>query len=499
MSFISACFKKPKEVRLLLFSVLLFAGLPSFAANVNNFDTFLSEGNKCLSPMLDRYIWVRGKDVDWKNRTFKHRYKTASQIPVETIILNGPWGKALIPTLESQSSAVIDSLFQSDTTSELLEGITVTESGVLNNLDAAEKYLKQDNPKELPNLTSSVIESFGGKKFNLEEFVNSPDQDDEFNSRVKDNGKMILAACAQMSLTNSLSCTDAVNDLLKQANYNSNFILPSLWHEFATKASLKEAVIQVSLILASRVKSGEVGNVLDDFSMGFQKAGFSKPQSIEYSWRLLALYGNGGSNLGFRIASIDSPTIDSQYIVSSNLIGTLITYLEFTQVIFNGTHYALPKEVSDLCLTPKPYHFWLSAYFARWLRQKGYSTEVSRIAPFIVAKGYQLNRDVNNAAGGIEKILSKSSDHPTNEVIRLDLALSASGSVFGSILENEKVKPFSLSGGLTYLQEKRGYINGYTESFVESLFLTDKLKLFTSWNELFQPNEAFEYFNSRQR
>jgi hypothetical protein len=148
---------------------------------------------------------------------------------------------------------------------------------------------------------------------------------------------------------------------------------------------------------------------------------------------------------------------------------------------------------------PKPYHFWLSAYLARWLVNKGYSPEVAQMATFIVAKGYQVNRDLNNAGGGLDKILSKSSFHPTNQVIRLDLALSSSGAVYGSLVEKNLVNGFSINDGIAHLKHYSGNPEVLSQGSIQNLLISDRVRLLYIWDELFQPNKVLKFYQDMQR
>ncbi|MBK7843865.1 MAG: hypothetical protein IPJ71_09240 [Bdellovibrionales bacterium] len=488
-----------------MFSVLLTATvwIPAKAVTSNGLDTFLSTGDQCLGSMIDRYIWVRGKDEDWQNKTLTRRYEVARKLYFEQsksgfhTIFNGPWDRALVPIFEAQRDAILDSLLVVDTTGNLLREITYDEQGNILTLEAVDEYLRTGQSTQLVGLTQTVARAFGAKQKKIDEILNPTGTEAGYSSWAKYTAAISIA-CAQISVLQTINCTRATSDLLSEASYNSNMILPKIWMEFIGDPRLREGIRQSALILINRIKSKERGVLFEDLVSGFQGATFSKPEAVEAAWKLLALYGNGGPNTGYRLSAIELPNEASNMVVGLSVISTAISYLEFAQMLSQKSHYAFPTQASG-CLTPKPYHFWLNAYFSRWLVKKGYSPDVAQMATYIVSKGYQVNRDINNAGGGLDKILSKPSDHPTNRVVRVDLTLAAAGSVYGSFIDKQKtIKSFSLVHGLLHLNEVRGETGKLSKDLIQNLMASDRMRLLREWDQLFRPNEALYYFRSQQ-
>lgn len=499
----------PRRMRSFVLSLLLLAVLTGYhaanAVTAQQIDSFIASGDKCLSHHLDRYIWVHGKDTEWLGQSFSNRYRTTFRLYQQQsqrgngfqTALNGPWDRALVPTLEAQRDAILDSLLTVDTTGSLLKGIDYDKAGNIRQLDALEFYLRQNVSRKLPNMIQAVVKAFGGKTKNLDELLTVP-PDKDYTNRIE-SAAAITAACAQLSLSHVSSCVSATNALVDEANYRANMILPNIWNEFIRTKRLRDGVRQSALIMLGRIKSQTPGLFFDDLVRGFHLAGFPSDEARDAAWRLLALYGNGGANTGYRILAFDLPPDAEVLGVSLSLIGTAVTYLDFQQRMVGGRHYALPPELSGSCLTPKPYHFWLNAYFSRWLVRRGYSAEVAQYATFIVDKGYQVNRDVNNAGGGIEKLLSKPTDHPSNEVIRIDLNLAAAGAVYGSLVERQPLKPFSLEEGLIRIQSVRSDTAQLSQRSILDHLVSDRISLIKTWEQLYQPNEALRFFQSRQK
>jgi len=150
-------------------------------------------------------------------------------------------------------------------------------------------------------------------------------------------------------------------------------------------------------------------------------------------------------------------------------------------------------------LTAKPYHFWLNAYFSRWLVKQGYTPSIAQTAAFILNKGYQVNRDVNNAGGGIEKLLSKPAEHPTNRVIRADLNLGAAGNIYGSLVNKQRMKPIDIGEGLSQLHLTRGDSALLSERSILDRLSSDRIQFIRKWDELYKPNRALLFYQKQQQ
>lgn len=475
------------------------------AATIQQVNTFIASGDQCMTHQLDRYIWVRGKDVEWINRPFEERYRTASKIYEAQrqsgngfkTLFNGPWDRSLVPVLTAQRDAIFDALLTNDTSGTLLNGIEYDANGSLLRLEELETYLHQNVSRNFPNMIQTIATQFGGKRRKLNELLNPPPQKD-YEERIKQVAE-ISAACIQIGAVPITSCVSAVKTLIAEANYNANMILPHIWNDFIRTKILREGVRKGAIIMLERVKSGMPGQFFIDLVKGFELAGLPKDKAVEAAWRLLALYGNGGANTGYRLLAIELPAEAEVFAIALSFISTTVTYLDFQQRMSGQHHYALPPEVTGGCLTAKPYHFWLNAYFSRWLVKQGYTPSIAQTAAFILNKGYQVNRDVNNAGGGIEKLLSKPAEHPTNRVIRADLNLGAAGNIYGSLVNKQRMKPIDIGEGLSQLHLTRGDSALLSERSILDRLSSDRIQFIRKWDELYKPNRALLFYQKQQQ
>lgn len=437
----------------------------------------------CLSTMLDRYLLERGQVAN--GATLKTRYQLAEMLYQKQAAKGfskkiGPWGRGLVPVLAAQRDA-------------LLEALKLADSE-LSSLEKIEAYLRDKSPKPLHYSTKK-------EKLPKVEALGDETQNSAYQKQF-DQKTALLASCAQIAVFDSFSCVSAIHALRDETRFNKNMILPNVWKNFVSDPTIIEGIRQAALIMIDRIHSQQPGRVFNDLLQGFLVAGMSPGEAREASWQTLALYGNGGHNTGFQLLSYQFPDEASHAVVGLSVIGTSITYLDFFQRLHHQHHYAYPDKMVGSCTSPKPYHFWMSAYLSRWLTLNGYKSDTSQAAVFILEKGYQVNRDLNGAGSSIDKILSKPSDYPGNKVIRIDLAMAAAGSVYGSLsglgIKSQTINPFDINDGYLVLEHFRGDGQEINQGILQKLLISNRLKLYHLWDQIFQPNKALEYYRKLQ-
>lgn len=449
--------------------------------------------------MTNRYLWVKGADHSILDKTLAEKYKITHDYYIKdaekgfNTLMNGPWDRALVPLKVAQLDAITDSILMIDSSNEFLRE---ENNKIALNWTAIKGFLNSSTNRKLHSPLKDAAKQFNSEIKSFDDFFAEP-QEDSYISLIK-NTTAISAACAQLSLLKAPSCVRATSELLEELSYRGNMILPKIWSEFFKNEKLSAGTVHAAIKMIERIESKNPGYILSDLSSSFEKAGLSQQEALEAAWKVMALYGNGGANTGYRLALFDLPENTSKLAIALSIIGTSVSYLDYSQRFSGLKHYAFPGEVKDSCIMPKPYHFWLNAYLARWLVKRGYSSEVAQMATFIAAKGYQVNRDLNNAGGGLNKILSKPNMHPTNQVVRLDLALSASGAVYGSLQEKGSVKSFSINQGITKLVSVAGNPEALSEGVLQQLMGSDRIRLLYLWDQLFQPNSALEFYQKIQ-
>lgn len=445
-----------------------------------------AQGDSCRRYTLDRYLWVH-KRSSHAETPLSHVIALAESVHANdprrkrVSLAVGPWEKGLVPLLSAQKDALQDAL-------------AILGDSELKNLDQVQHYLRAPSPKSFRRPLTKVNEPPKTLRSLLEA---SPEQD--YLARMNGWG-LITAACAQMSVLKAISCGNAVSEIISLARYRQKMILPQIWVEFSESEDLREGLRRMALRMIERIKNPRQSpaNVLSELVQSYQEAGMNTRDATDSAWKILALFGNGGHNTGYQLQFFDFPN-PGPALVSMHVFATALTLIDFQQNSVGQSHYAYPTEVIGSCLTPKPYHFWLSAYFARRLRQAGYSEDVSAMASFIAAKAYQVNRDIGNQkVKAFNELLEKPKFHPSNQVIRVDLTLAAAGSRFGAQSAGGTTWKLNLPSALQTLVASAGEPTPLDMQDDRVMTRIERIQALRAWDALFAPNVVFNYFSRPQ-
>lgn len=443
----------------------------------------------CFKAVVDRYLWVNGLS-SWEDLSTLESYRKAKSIykrqegrqkPSRT---EGPWKKGLVPVYEAQVGALYD-------------GIALLRDADLTGLNDIERFLHAPQPKSFPS-PEPMRTGVETPKPRLEDLIESS-VDKSMGTSPADRLK-ISAACAQMSLLKTAACVSAVRTLVGDIGYKRNIILPQLWAEFVASHSLQDGLRRAALQMLERMRQERIhspSTVFEDLLEGFRRSGFSPEDAEEAAWKMMALYSNGGHSAAFHLQAYEVPPENGKAIVALHIFSQAVTLLDYRQRFQGLPHYAFPSSIRGSCLSPKPYHFWLSAYLSRSLIQRGYSADVAAMAAFIAAKAYHIHRDVGNGrASSIESLLSRPANHPSHQVVRMDLVLAAAGSWVGALGSRVREKSIHLSAGLEHLESKSGGSQPIRFPDEDAISAVSKLRAIQSWDRLFNPNAVFDYFRS---
>lgn len=450
--------------------------------------------DSCLSANVDRYLWVTDTLGFAENKDLKTRLEMAEKVfavkKKEPGLLDGPWANGLVATLGAQKVA-----FQN--------AIDALRSPNIKNLKEVKSFLRKERPSGgsayFP-LMRALIKGFNSSGEEAKIILGArpvtkileESQDEDFLREVQ-NSAGIVATCAKMSLIDSIQCSKAVSLVLRESRWSgANILFPTIWLEAFKSEVFQEGLRKLALRQIDRIENKAAGNITTDAVAAFIEAGAKSDQAEDYTWKTLALYGNGGHNTGIRALLYDLSEQDMVTAVSLSIIGAATTLLDFEQRLSGKSHYALPKETVGSCLSPKPYHFWMNAFISRYLIQSGFSPSISAMASFTVSKGYHLNRRMNNVGSGVEKVFTKSASHPTSRVIKMDLTLNASGALYGSGLLR---RDLNFSNGLDVLMDRTKAFAGLSPGQAMEVS-GNKLKTFNLWHEVFQPDFIFDYFKN---
>lgn len=266
-----------------------------------------------------------------------------------------------------------------------------------------------------------------------------------------DNIALQAGACADFNLSNAIGCTKALKRIQETAApkffRNLAYMPLKAWKTLiSSEKKYKEGLRLASLKLSQKIKDRDTSgsNIFDDLNESFIKSGMSKEAAVDASYNILALYGNGGANLGARannLASLKGSTScsgDRAFNICNylDIIGKSIPTLDYMNMKKGLKPYSFPKNVDGKCNTNKSYHFWMAAYLSRELTKEGVDAKTASTASYISAVGYQINRDLGVASNSSVAIgantIKKSTFDPVYNVIRTDLAYAYNGAQFGS-------------------------------------------------------------------
>lgn len=450
--------------------------------------------DSCLAANVDRYLWVTDTLSFAENKDLKTRLEMAEKVfavkKKDPGLFDGPWANGLVATLGAQKVA-------------LQNAIDAIHSPNIKNIKDVKSFLRRERSSGgsgYISLIRTLVKGFNSSGEDAKRILGprpvtkilEETQDEDFLREVQ-NSAGIVATCAKMSLIDSVQCSKAVSLVLRESRWSgANILFPKIWLEAFKSKIFQEGLRKLALKQIDRIENKEAGNITTDAVAAFVESGAKSDQAEDYTWKTLALYGNGGHNTGLRALLYDLSEQDMITSVSLSIIGVATTLIDFEQRLNGKSHYALPKETVGSCLSPKPYHFWMNAFISRFLIQSGFSPSISSMASFTVSKGYHLNRQMNNTGSGVEKVFTKPANHPTSRVIKMDLTLNASGALYGS---GQLRRDLNFSNGLQILIDRTKTFAGLpTEQAVE--ISGNKLKAFNLWHEVFQPDFIFEYFKN---
>lgn len=469
----------------------VFTALTIFACPISSLAQTV---DTCLSANVDRYLWVTDTSGFAEGKDLKTRLDMAEKVfavkKKEPGLFDGPWANGLVPTFGAQKVA-----FQN--------AIETLRSPNIKNLKEAKAFLLKERTSGgslyFP-LVRKLVNEFDSRDEKTKKLlalrpvtkILEEDQDDEFLREIQ-NTLGIVAACAKVSVIDSIQCSKAVSLILRESRWSgANILFPKIWLESFQSKIFREGLRNLAIKQIGRIETKAIGNITTDAVAAFAQAGAGRDQAEDYAWKTLALYGNGGHNTGLRALLYDLTEQDMVTAVSLSIIGTATTVIDYEQRMTGKAHYAFPTEATGSCLSPKPYHFWLNAFISRYLIQVGYSPAIAAMASFTVSKGYHLNRQMNNTGGSVDKLFTKSANHPTSRVIKMDLTLNASGALYGAGLIRREM---NFSAGMQALLDKTSSFPGLNPK--ESIDVGgNKLKSFNLWHEVFQPDFIFEYFRN---
>ena len=214
---------------------------------------------------------------------------------------------------------------------------------------------------------------------------------------------------------------------------NGALLLASVWTEVYSDPRYVTPLLALALRLSVEMNLGRL--TTQDFQTDLEKAffdsGVSAQDSRRMAWNILGLYGSQGAYI-----RVFSEMFDHNHTGLGLALTSLSYLIQVIDAMPGLTHrYSLPTGMKTQCVIGKPYHFWMAAYLAHRLREKGQSIQSAADAAFSAGKAYEYYSTTNGRAGKYIRGYTLVHDplySTTNNGTRLDLTLDAAGAAFGA-------------------------------------------------------------------
>jgi hypothetical protein len=303
-----------------------------------------------------------------------------------------------------------------------------------------------------------------------------------------------LGLCAYYSVKNAMTCYSALKKILEDMAPVENITARQEIHQVLTEETYRQPLTRLAqeyIALIERI----------DGSTGSAKPGVSPDQSEKIrlfglqnrrldedlkrvfgadddrTWKVLAVLAARGANFYklYGYATRRSfPVIAALGVISS-------AALYFDQLTPEG-RFSFPRGTKVDCDSGKSYHFWMAAYLSN---QYG-----SRWAAYLSSVAYQMRSDTEFRKP--ERAFMEKWDSIANQKIRLDLAYSASGAIYGDQSRNQKSFHFDIDEILSILENGSEKLAPLSRKDSVGIWKDSPVSAFMRWNRIFHPEKAFE-------
>lgn len=225
-------------------------------------------------------------------------------------------------------------------------------------------------------------------------------------------------------------------ELIQKPEFNlpgtSRIIFRELIFEFLYNPGAWDGLRLAAFNLWSRVESQRTPKANENLFLvlqkSFEEAGFSRNDSLEWTWKTLGLISSKGTGIGPALWSWTQGRGGALafYMATIAHASDILDLRGFSK----NRLWSLPLPHRTHFWTGKSYHFWMSAFLTHHLVKKGFSRKAAARAVWICQLGYQygsktVGRDPNKAF----LLDSRTSDYHLG--IRMDLVMSSAGIYFG--------------------------------------------------------------------
>lgn len=300
--------------------------------------------------------------------------------------------------------------------------------------------------------------------------------------------------CAQYGITNVEDCAKGLTKIIElmSSEYDGGELEPVI-REVMQDPDYTKASVRLALKIQSKVDKRGIpkGDFYSDAFDSFKELGLSDEVAEEKAFNLIGVFSTTGACVVSKFKFYSKATAPMYYALS--VVGTGLSVLNSASQ--GSDHlYSNPASVKGSCDNGKPYHFWMTAFFARKLAKEFGNQKAAISASYLAELGYQMNasyfgRDPNRA-------FMTESMGPANNKIRVDLASAGAGAVFGASKGANKPlkKNINVDEGLRNLLEDSGKKESLSEEETKKLWQGNGVEAYLRWRNIFSPDSSLDLY-----
>jgi len=286
------------------------------------------------------------------------------------------------------------------------------------------------------------------------------------------------------------SCDDAMDTVQRLATpwegvsfkeTHTEVLLDSRYNE-----GLRLAALKIAKKTKKPIKNDE--NLFDDFKASFIEAGAKEIDAEEMTWNTLGVMSASGTRQWLRFVSIPYGYDQGQKRLALQTIANCLPIIDHNSAK-TGHIYSFPKEIQGGCNTGKNYHFWSSAFMSRKAALESGNPEAAVVAAYQAEKFYNMNKAKTGGFTMAGHMVQGEMFSPASNVIRIDLAQSAAGAMWGAQKATTREPSHAnIDSTVKKLIEKAGRGSVSPAVQYSAGFLPEPIASYPAWMSKFNPN-----------
>ncbi len=272
-----------------------------------------------------------------------------------------------------------------------------------------------------------------------------------------------------------------------RVGWSSNYSMLPVLKRFLSDPQFVPGAVRAALRVMERVRVSEAGgtaregDLLTDLVESYRESGLSDADAESHAWDFLAIYsGRGASNgeLGYLFHE------NNQHLGLAFLV--IAAGTNHLDALRAPNWYSYPSTLRGDCYYGKSYHFWMTAYFARYTRERGYAESTAYVIPYLLGVGYEF--DSHTMGRDPLKVFFNETFDIYNDGIRANLIFGLAGARYGS-LPNVLWHRLDVDSALEKVRTHALEFPAMTEAELRTK-LEDPVQRMMLWALRFRPNLA---------